>query len=348
MGFHSHHADSQRFGFVPQYDLQPFVFAFISLFFIGYLVKSFDETIMIFPLSEIDFLFATPVSSRIIVGVKLFKLYIVYGLLATFLGVMMWPSIGMMARSPDEGLLPIALLGLVMFIAFGINIGVVINLISTFRKEGKWWLAWVIKGIAWSMLVYAVITFGTMYRQTGEALSSIENTFMKPILLILLFPAKCASDLMIATLSGWRYVLGVETAILCIVAVLSFLMVLSRNENPYEPSLAISSLMASNRAAIRSGGLIWLKMRASKLDKRSYNLKLSLPPFGKGAWAIVWKNINIALRTWAKGYTIVLGLIATGLCMYRYYLGDQIDTTLAAILSIVGAEYFLMGTSMAL
>ena len=93
---------------------------------------------------------------------------------------------------------------------------------------------------------------------------------------------------------GWQPAFGWQMPVLALLALGTMLMVLARKENPYEPSLRISAQKALIRTAIKSGG--WSSVRVHLMSNRIKSAPTLIAPFGRGATAILWKNMLISAR----------------------------------------------------
>jgi len=81
---HTSGAMQMLLGGYAQSDVWSAVFVVFSLALVYFVYKSFSDSLLVFSLSEIDFLFSTPVDRRTIVLSKLLKLYAKIGLFVLF------------------------------------------------------------------------------------------------------------------------------------------------------------------------------------------------------------------------------------------------------------------------
>jgi len=305
-----------------QREIWAVIFVLMSLIMVGFLISSFSRSMLVFSLSEIDFLFGSPVDRRIVLGSKLFRVYAKTGGYLLLYLILFVPYLTMFSRSTQILAAVAASVGVLVFSILLINICTVINLITEYRQDGKWWLASVVKGIALGLLVFGTVIFAVNYKPYNSPIENMVNTLMHPVLMAVLFPAKWAADLIASAVIGWKPVYGLELFFLSTCALISTLVVFSRKENPYEPSLVISTRMAAVRAAFRAGKTNSWRVGLKDSGKKMKNVRTGVPPFGVGAWALLWKSANIAVRTYAQTYVVYLIFVLGGLAVYNMVAGD--------------------------
>ena len=339
--FHGNHGIQLVLEGYEQQDVWSIAFVVFSLALVYFLHKSLSDSLLIFSLPEIDFVFSTPVDRRTIVLSKLLKLYARIGVFFLIYMLFILPSGDMLTRPYAASYLA-AFVTMVLFAALIINVSTLLNLITTFRAGGNWWLAWAVKGLAVALFAFAVISCASNYRETGNILGSVESAFRSPFLLIILFPAKWAADLVLSPVYGWQHMFGTELSLLFICVLASLGAVLLRDENPYEPSLSISEKAAARRLAFKAGGFGSLMTEAMKSRGRSLNVKRGIPPFGTGAWAVVWKNMNIGLRTWSKSYVAGFVCMLLGLIAFKVFSGRGLDPVILTTAGVSVVMYLMM------
>ena len=317
-------------------------FAALSLAMIYMAQKGFSESTVVFRMPDIDFLFPTPVRRQAIMTLKLLSVYANLGASVLFIVVLLTAQFWMIARL-QTGPVFASALAVILYAIFLINICTVINLVATFRPGGKWWLAWFVRGATYSLIAFAAWRMLSGYSETGDVAQSVVYAFRHPVFLVLMLPAKWTADLGLGALTGWRVGFGNELAALGVLAAASFALVLQRKENPYEPSLAVSARKAAIRAAFRSGG--WGRAR-QMLWKQKQGAP-GIRPFGRGAVALIWKNLNVTLRTSRKVLVAIPVVMVAALVAVRLFApqvtGGEVEGFAAAGLAYV---LFIFSTMM--
>lgn len=328
-------------------EIIPSVLFFVCSIIMVYMVlKSFSDSLLVFGLSDIDFLFPTPISRRAIMTLKLLGLYMRAGSYALFMAMVFVPQLSMLARSM-KGSVSTAWLGGVLFAAVIINICTLINLIATFREGKKWWLAWVVRGIAYALLIFAAGSIFLVYQRTGNVADGIVQTLRHPVITTLLLPSKWAADLLLTAFTGLVPGIGRELAMMALLAAGSYALVMMRDENPYEPALAASTRAAAIRAAARAGGYARMRTEMWKTERRkTAKAEAGVPPFGRGAGALVWKNLNVGVRSSGRAMVTIPAIAAVALIATRATLPSRDVEDVIEILVPVVLGYFVFFTSM--
>ena len=297
------------------------LFAILSIVMLYKVHKSFSESMVTFPLADIDFLFPTPISRRTILGLRLLGLYARVGLYVLFFAFIFGIQLSMFA--PTSIGISVSCVVLILFVVFIVNICTTINLVATFREARKWWLSYAVRWTADGLLIFVAgkLIFG--YLQTGNLAESAAQTMNHPLVTALLLPAKWTADLMLSPFTGWAPGIGGELLGMCALAIGSLALVLSRNENPYEPSLMVSARAAAIRSAVRRGG--WGRLRAEMQKFRPQKARAAggVPPFGRGAIVLVWKSLNITMRTSGRALIAVPFIGALLLGGLRFALPNE-------------------------
>ena len=321
-------------------------FAVLSLAMIYMVQKGFSESIIIFRPADIDFAFPTPIPRQAIMALKLLSVYAKLGAYVLFIVVLLTAQMWMIARL-QAGLILASALAIMLYAIFLINICTLINLVATFRPGGKWWLAWFVRGAAYFLIAFAAWRMLSGYLETSDVAQSVVFTFRHPVFLVLMLPAKWTADLGLGALTGWRVGFGNELAALGVLAAASFALVLQRKENPYEPSLAVSARRAAFRAAFRSGGWGRAQQMLWKQKERLASAQAGIRPFGRGAVALIWKNLNVTLRTSRKVLVAIPVVMVAALVAVRLFApqvtGREVEGFTAVVLAYV---LFIFSTMM--
>lgn len=318
------------------------VFALGVLITIWLLQRAFSESLIVFGMPEVDLVFPTPIGRRVVISLKLLKMYVRLGLyLAFIIYFISGPMQLLSTRGTGGPSMAVGWLGALLYGISLLNVCTIINLIVSRREEGKWWLAYVIRGVAYGLILVAVAAAAAAYLRTGDIAGSLALAVSQPVFIALMLPVRWAADLLVSPFIGWQSVFGVELAGLCLLAAASYALVLLRNENPYEPSLSISARSSAARAAFRSGD--WTKARAEfwKSKQKASRPKFAIPPFGRGAVAIVWKNLNVVARSSGAQTRFAIALIVVAIIMSRAVLGQKVTPREVELVVVFGLLYVM-------
>ena len=320
------------------------------LFFLLYtvmiyrIVRSFSDSMIVFGMPDVDFLFPSPISRRAIMALKLLGLYVRVGAYVVFFIVFMVPQFRLLFHA--SGSIFMAWLGASLFAAFLVNICTVINLVSTFRPGGKWWLSVAVRGVAMGLLLLVLGSVAYIGMRTGNYAEGALRTLSNPVITTLLMPARWTADLLLSSLTGWQPGLGGELGMMALLAAASFGLVLTRKENPYEPSLGISTRAAAFRAARRTGGLGQVRAEEIKERMKSSSVRSAVKPFGRGAMALVWKNLNTGVRTSRSPLIGAPIIVAALLIASKLAFHGQVDKQVIEMIACVILTYVTFFSSM--
>ena len=318
------------------------VFALGVLITIWLLQRAFSESLIVFGMSEVDFVFPTPIRRRVVMSLKLLKMYVRLGFYLAFIIYFISGPMQLLSTQGGRGpSMAVGWLGALLYGVFLLNVCTIINLIVSCREDGKWWLAYVIRGVAYGLILVAVAAAAAAYLRTGDIAGSLALAVSQPVFIALMLPVRWAADLMISPFIGWQRVFGIELAGLGLIAAASYVLVLLRKENPYEPSLSISARSSAARAAIRSGD--WTKARAElwKSKQKASRPKFGIPPFGRGAVAIVWKNLNVLTRSSGAQIRFAIALVVVAIIMSHAVVGQKVTPRDIELFVVFGLLYVM-------
>lgn len=273
--------------------------AFLMLCFgsLAVLFQAFSSGSLIFSIAHIDFLFPTPIPRRSVLLVKLVKDYLKYAFwIAFFVTFMGMPATAAMGTSLfPYGLLSIA--ALTAYLLFVVNVAHTINIVFTFgyerlRQVGK--LVKLVLGLA----ILSAIALGVFQyvQSSGNCYLSVVCAADSPVIKTIFTPADWCASLVLAPLVPPNYDDLAHLGLLWVLAAASFVLLMSRRENIYEPSLGISARATKVRQAMRSGDATALRVQMmNEKGQKSAGL-LVIPPFGRGAVALLWKGLLTRYR----------------------------------------------------
>ena len=307
----------------------------ISLYLI---YKSFSESLIIYGLSEIDFLFPTPTTRQLVGTYKVVKLYFKVAIFMGFMIAVMIPSLDAMVGPRAASYTPTSWLGACAFAVLLINVCVAINLTFSFRTDVGTRLRRAVRLASVGLIVVAGIAIAAVYLRTGDFSDSAAHVLRHPVFSLLLLPAAWAADLVVAPFTLHREVFPIRFAELGLAAAASFAFLLLRAKHTYEPSIEVSVRAAARKAAVRSGGLWKLRVEAWK-TRGARVTRIVIPSLGRGAGAVVWKSALTALRTSANKAAILLILIPIAMIVVRAFLGSEIRPRTVVLATILGLFY---------
>lgn len=281
------------------YIIRPAVFGLLTLISSLVLTAALSQSLIGFRQCELDFLVPSGLDRRLIMGSKLLSLTLkALGIPVVF--TVIWLSSTRNEIISGHGA-PVwtALLAFYVYTFFFLSLYTLVNLIGTYRPGGKWWVSLVVRGLALSALGFpAVLALGG-WLLTGNPLVYLLPALRSPITTTALFPVKWLTDLLLSVVTGWSPVMTAEFAGLTLLAGVVFYATISRKENPYEPSLISSVGLAAIMVASHTGEMKALAARVKDAELKKINpARTSIPPFGRGAWALVWKSTVCSRRSY--------------------------------------------------
>ena len=283
------------------------IFLFLSFGCFVVVYQSFTSGLLIFSIAHIDFLFPTPISRRKVLLVKLFKDYLKYTFWVAFFFIFLGSPV---VATLEVKMLPYGLVGIAGFLALVImtvNVSHTINIVATFGYERLRQAAAAVKVVLWAVLASAVVIAISQYIRTGETYASIVWAADSYVVSAVFAPARWCSLLILAPFYGVTHQDYIHLGLLWLLAAASFVLLMSRRENVYEPSLGISVRYANRRQAMRSGDFTAVRL-AELSEKGAKRVRaLTIPPFGQGATALLWKSIVTRFRI--SGGQLVMSIV---------------------------------------
>lgn len=276
------------------------------------LYSAFNSGMMVFSLSQIDFLFPLPVRRRSVILLKLAKDYARYAVLVAFMFMVLGP---MMLGWVNVPVLPwglVSIAALTALIILLVNAANVISIVFTFGFERLQRVGIAAKWVLVLAPVSLAGFLGYRFAVSGGDPAALVEAVNSAVFRVVLAPVSWCAELVLAPLQGVTipedlFMLGGLWAL----ALVTFVMLISRKENIYEPSINVSVRYARRRQAMRAGGQVELladSLRESGTRRLGGTL---IPPFGRGATAFLWKNVLVRYRLWRKQavFMVVLPLI---------------------------------------
>lgn len=284
------------------------VFLALSIGSVIVMYGAFSSGLLVFSVAHIDFLFPTPISRRKVLLIKLLKDYLKYGFWVAFF--FMFAGSPMLSRM-HIGFLPWGLVSIGAVVALLltlVNVAHTINIVFTFGFERLRRAGMLIKAllilVPATFVVYAIYQYVT----TGGSYASLLLAANSPVVGVLFAPTRWCADLFLAPLLGVTSEEWTRFVLLWLMAVGSAVLLFSRKENVYEPSLGISARAAKRKAMMGARNYADLRQEALR-EKGAKHAGVSvIPPFGEGATAFVWKNLVLRYRVY-RGQIIFMAIL---------------------------------------
>ena len=286
------------------------VFALVVLIMIWSVRSALSDGSLVFPLAHIDFLFPTPVERRNILILKLVgdavKIVLGSAWVFVFIAPMLYSSIGI---RPYPTML-VAWAASVCLIVFVANTTHTVNIVTHYGAGRLLLASRLTKLCVIGILLVVALTFGFHYARGANAFSALVGAFAGGVARYIVLPAAWMADIALAPAIGVKAYGLWQLLWLAALAVGSGAVLLTRRENFYEPSLNVSMRTAKVRAAMRSGvsGLAALRAEAMRRKGGTRYASSPIPPFGRGAGALIWKDLVTLVRV-SKGALVGLIII---------------------------------------
>lgn len=308
---------------VPTAMIRQIVFVMLSIGSVAVMYGALSSGLMVFSIAQIDFLFPTPISRRKVLLVKLFRDYLKYLFWVAFFFLFIGsPLLGRLNISVFPwGLVSIgAILALLLFV---VNISHTINIVFTFGFE-RLKQAGLVFRVALIAVAASALGYGVYrYLATGDGIGSLLFAVDSPVVNVIFAPAGWCADLFIAPLRGVIAEEWTRFALLWLLAAGSMVLLLSRRENVYEPSLGVSVSYARRRQA--AGGRSYTEARLEALREKGARSAggLAVPPFGQGATAFLWKNLLLRYRLHRGQLALMAALPLLIVYLVRRFVADE-------------------------
>jgi hypothetical protein len=270
---------------IPSYTtetVKPVIFSFLTFITWMTVIHSATKNTLIFSLSEIDFLFPSPLKRKTILlnrilisylkmtaqylGIAGFALF----MLSSFYQFVFWPRILFLW------------LAITLAMVFASNLGSMVSLVSSHFSELKRSRNRNILLGAFACFIGIIAVYTYMYVREGvPLLEAGARALNSSLVRVLMYPLAAASDVAVAwTLTGdVALKLGVLTT-LCIVTVWG---ILSVETHFYEASEATSKELWESLQKMQRQEVVV----SESFVKRMFKIQ----PFGRGATVLVWKNL---------------------------------------------------------
>ena len=307
------------------------------------LYSAVREGLLIFSPADVDFLFPTPVNPRLVLLTKTLRdIGKVAGL---SLLMVLWSSRSL-SYLLDRPALPQTLISWAALNVFFIGIlclAHVINLVSSFNERWRVRGRQALLGLG-SLLAITLIGLLLYYRSRGLSWGeSFLGASGSRALALVFRPMLWAADLMLVPVTGWSPAKTMEAIGLGVFTVAAAALLFTRREHIYEPAIGVSARFARIRAAARGGDAIRFRTEVLR-TRRNTRPRLSLPPFGAGATALLWQSLTETLRA-KLNLAIMLGVMIVGAAVgLRYFTTLEQDLADLVIIFPAYAVWLMAAT----
>lgn len=310
-------------GSLPSEVVEAIVFIALSIGSVAIMYGAFSSGLLVFSIAHIDFMFPTPISRRKVLLVKLVKDYLKYALyvavLFIFMGSPIYARLGV-SMMPDGLVSILAVLALIIVV---VNLAHTINIVFTFGFERLKQAASLVKAVLIlapvSAFALAAHKFAQNPAKWKEALSGLESSVIGTIFA----PAMWCAKLVLAPLKGITPNEWGLFGLLWLLAGASFALLMSRKENVYEPSLGISVKFAKRRLAMRTRDFTDIRVDAMKEKGDLRARGWSIPAFGLGATAFLWKNLVLRHRVYRSQLWLMILLPLVIVFLVKEFLPER-------------------------
>lgn len=299
------------------------VFSILSLVMIQIIYSAFSEGRLAFSPPNVDFLFPSPINRRTVLIFKLFGDYLKYGFFALLMFLFAVPSLYRLFGSEPFPSILVSWLAAVLLIALVMNITHIISIITSAGVQ-RFAVAKRIVRIALFLMLVGIAVIGVIYfAKSGDPFSSLVGAVRSGFTRTVMAPIAWCTDLIVFPIVGGSHgpailkLLGIG-----VLSVISFFVLIARNENFYESSLAISARMARIKDARDRGDLASVVAEARRGRGRRHRMVSLVPPFGRGAGALIWKILVTRLRTSPWAVVIFLVLIPGAAASAGAFISD--------------------------
>jgi hypothetical protein len=270
--------------------VKPILFSFFSFITWVTIIHSTTKSTLVFSLSEIDFLFPSPLTRKIILLNRLLINYLKIGGQYLALGGVMlfiFSSLFDFAFWPRILFLWVAL---VLIMIFASNIGDLISLMSSHyselsRKRNR-------RIIVMGAVVLVGGIFFYVYWLTSQGIpliNAVLQALNSSIVRAVMYPMAAAADIAVA----WHFtsLLGIKILFLTLLCIGTIIGVLSVETHFYEASETTSREIWQSVQKMRQQDVVVSESFIKKIQKMR-----TIKPFGTKATALIWKNLVGLLR----------------------------------------------------
>lgn len=267
--------------------VRPIIFSFLTFIAMVNIIQATTRDTLIFSLSEIDFLFPSPLSRKTILLNRIFTGYLTSGIqFLGMIGFILFVLSSIFAFSLERRIF-FMWSGIMLALMFTSNLGGIVSLISShFTEVKRSRNRRIFLGLA---ITFLGILGGSIMWYMNQGLSIIESVMTvldSVVVRILVYPLAIASDVAVA----WAFtpLIALKMIVLIALCVATLGIILSIEAHFYEISETSSRELWQSLDKIRRQEIIVSESFAKRVK--------SIKPFGKGSTALIWKNLTGLLR----------------------------------------------------
>lgn len=254
-----------------------------------------------FGAAEVDVLFPSPLPRWQVLVLRLCLEYLKLAFISLLLVLWLSPQLVVLGLRPTGPMLLRAGLALALLLAFLLNVSTTLSLLTTHQAARLGRLPLLVKVFFGAAAVTFIVAW------SGSSAPDTFAALRGPVATLLLFPLAATWQILLAPLTGEPAHAQALLAALAALAAASGLVLLTRRENIYEPTADLSLLRHEVRQAVRGGDLG--RAKALLAARRHQHARGGLAPFGRGAGALLWKDLAGAWRT-SRFSILFLALLA--------------------------------------
>lgn len=278
------------------------IFTLLTIASACFIYTALADGLLVFSPSHIDFLFATPVSHRHVLIFKLLRDYAKYALYAGLFFSVLGSPLYHLLSVPMYPELLLSWLGTVLLIIFVMNLTHTLNIVATAGIQRFRVAKLLVQLVVLALVVVILSTAVVAFAWTNDTLASARQAIHA--VQFVLAPIAWATDIILVPLRGVVYERE-ELFWLFLLALGSTLLLLGRHEDIYEPSIGVSTRIARIRSAIRAGDVTTARIEAAGQKSKPSFFVLPIPPFGRGASSLLWKNLAVRVRTSSLSIAVI-------------------------------------------
>lgn len=263
---------------------------FLAMIATGFLVldMGFNDGLLAFPMSDVDYLFPSPISRKAVIAYRLpALLFSVLFLGGTALFMVRFVSQTFTSGSPGT---PPPFPPAITVWAVFIGVGIYMNLATTFAmrvQERR-----TMRKYLWGVFLLLAVGIAIVRWRSGYA--GLEATLTALPLRIVFLPSALITQVMV---DGQTHHAVLKPMVwLVSLYALSFVPIFTTDANWYEQSIANSERFSRLRAAAKGGYASLAAAKAVEAKPRRRVEGYTVRPFGQGTMALFWAHLSAAAK----------------------------------------------------
>jgi len=260
------------------------------------------EGLLAFGMSDVDYLFPSPISRRTVLAYRLPALAFTT-FFSTGMALYLMQMVGNLVPlkpgpvTASTGIVPLAVL-----LCIGIWMNLALYIAVRFPDRRKW------RRIEGYTILAFIGVLALIFWQRG--MDSAASAVLSPVLRVIFFPCTLAANVVVA--ANAHQPLDKSLIWLALGYVVTLIPAFSSNANWYEQSIVSSERVAAIRTAAKGGMASAMAAQAAR-SKYKVTKTYTVKPFGEGAMALVWAHLCAAAkRPWTNFVGPAIAGIAVG------------------------------------